>query len=316
MKTIKQLFLLVALLCTATSAWADKEAYVVLTSNSDPVEATDPMYGPSQAETLTFYYDENKASHGWNTYSLNTGNNAPGWTQATNYSEAITRVVFDLSFADYQPTTCYHWFYQCSNLHTITGIEFLNTSSVTNMAGMFYDCDDLTTIDLSHFNTSNVTNMAQMFGYCSELQTIYVGEDWNTDKVTSGYDMFEDCTELVGGNGTTYYDSSSYKSVTFARVDEPGTPGYLRLRIHPSAYFYYEGNLLFEIPASKTDGTVALPTKAELMNKYYIKNVSYTYSGGAFTAETVVTEDVDVTITATSIIIFQTIGETAGVHVC
>lgn len=340
MKTIKHLFMLIVMMCTATSAWAEKEAYVVLTYNDDPeveLSGMDPgMTNFYQAQTLTFYYDEEKSSRGWNTYSVNT--DYPGWTQATNYAAPITRVVFDPSFADYQPTTCYHWFFQCMNLHTITGIEYLNTSLVTNMEGMFYDCEKLTTIDLSHFNTSSVTNMEdmfymckkfttldlsyfntsnvttmrEMFGYCSELQKIYVGEDWNTDKVTTGYNMFYNCTELVGGNGTTYYDSSSGTDLTRACVDAPGTQGYLRLRIHPSAYFYYEGNLLFEIPASKTDGTVTLPTKAELMNKYYIKNVSYTYSGGAFTAETVVTEDVDVTVTATSIIILQTIGETAG----
>jgi hypothetical protein len=62
MKTIKQLFMLIALMCTATSAWADKEAYVVITENNDDPIMTDPMSGYSEtAKTMTFYYDENKA---------------------------------------------------------------------------------------------------------------------------------------------------------------------------------------------------------------------------------------------------------------
>ncbi|MBR0495052.1 MAG: BspA family leucine-rich repeat surface protein, partial [Treponema sp.] len=38
----------------------------------------------------------------------------------------------------------------------INGIEYLNTSSVTNMSEMFVLCEKLTSIDLSHFDTRNV----------------------------------------------------------------------------------------------------------------------------------------------------------------
>ena len=37
---------------------------------------------------------------------------------------------------------------------------------------MFYNCSNLTNIDLSSFNTQNVTNMFGMFGYCSNLKEI------------------------------------------------------------------------------------------------------------------------------------------------
>jgi len=36
--------------------------------------------------------------------------------------------------------------------------------------------------------------------------------------------MFNGCTSLVGGNGTTY--NSSHTDATYARIDRAGTPGY------------------------------------------------------------------------------------------
>ena len=47
-------------------------------------------------------------------------------------------------------------------------IEELDTSNVTYMSGMFYDCSNATfNPDLSGLNTSNVTNMNSMFKNCS-----------------------------------------------------------------------------------------------------------------------------------------------------
>jgi surface protein len=37
------------------------------------------------------------------------------------------------------------------------------------MEKMFYNCDSLTSLNISNWNTSNVTNMASMFDGCSSL---------------------------------------------------------------------------------------------------------------------------------------------------
>ena len=42
-----------------------------------------------------------------------------------------------------------------------------NTSKVTNMDSMFYNCRGLKSLDLSGWNTSNVTSMDSMFEGCS-----------------------------------------------------------------------------------------------------------------------------------------------------
>ena len=88
--------------------------------------------------TLTFKYGV-KPTAGTNetVYDLNEGTNAPGW-----YSKAssITKVVFDTSFKNAQPTTCKYWFGSCMVLTSIEGIENLNTSEVTVMREMFSCC--------------------------------------------------------------------------------------------------------------------------------------------------------------------------------
>ena len=178
--------------------------------------------------TLTFYYDDQCSSRPGTTYDL--VNEAPGWyydlyDQSTN-SLPITRVVFDPSFAGARPTSTYGWFAYMVNLESIEGIGYLNTSEVTNMIFMFYNCSGLTSLDLSSFNTSKVTDMEEMFYGCPSLRTIYVGDGWSTAAVTNSSDMFKNCTSLVGGKGTAY-SSSNPKDKTYAHIDGgTSNPGY------------------------------------------------------------------------------------------
>ena len=207
-------------------------------------------YTPSNT-TLTFYYDSQRSSRTGTTYDLNTDDNDTDWdTDGTNAN--VTKVVFDPSFAGARPTTTYDWFYGMQNLESITGMSYLNTSEVTNMAHMFnscskltsidlsgfntskvtdmrlmfYNCTGLTSLDLSSFNTSNVTNMFNMFGGCSSLRTICVGNGWSTAAVSTSTNMFYNCTSLVGGQGTTW-NSSNPKDKAYAHIDGgPSNPGY------------------------------------------------------------------------------------------
>ena len=218
--------------------------------------------------TLTFYYDGLRRSRTATTYDLNYdsgyGSPMPDW-QKDVPSVNVTKVVFDPSFAEARPTTTYGWFNGMRNLQSITGMEYLNTSEVTNMKWMFYDCYTLTSLDLSHFNTSKVidmtqlfsycsgltcldltsfntsqvTNMASMFSGCSNLRTIYVYNGWNTAAVTESTYMFLECDSLVGGQGTTY-SSSNPTDKTYARIDGGSSdPGYLIDINLPIAYACY-----------------------------------------------------------------------------
>ena len=146
--------------------------------------------------TLTFKHDTKKPD---GAFALNEGDNAPGWYKPNNdgsNANIIKKVVFDASFANARPTSCYKWFYDCTNLTTIEGIEYLNTENVTNMGWMFSNCEALTILDVSNFDTKNVTNMRYMFSICFALTTLDVS-NFDTQNVTNMSNMFSDCSALT-----------------------------------------------------------------------------------------------------------------------
>ena len=146
--------------------------------------------------TLTFKHDTNKPT---GAFALNEGDNAPGWYKSNGYvsnANIIKKVIFDASFANARPTSCYKWFYDCTNLTTIEGIEYLNTENVTNMGWMFSNCEALTTLDVSNFDTKNVTDMRYMFSICFALTTLDVS-NFDTQNVTNMSNMFSDCSALT-----------------------------------------------------------------------------------------------------------------------
>ena len=218
------------------------EAYAVLVSE----DGGNIMYA-------TLYYDGNKANHteGFAVVGLDEMLQNQAWMM--NRSN-IKTVNFDESFANCNPTSTAYWFAFCNSLTAINGLQYLNTEYVTNMEYMFHMCPALTSIDLSHFRAKSLTNMNSMFGGCSSLtsldlsgfftftvtnmnylfsgctnlKTIYVNKyDWSTESVTAGDGVFENCTSLVGGAGTTFNDS--HIDYTYARIDggpDSQTPGY------------------------------------------------------------------------------------------
>ncbi len=150
--------------------------------------------------TLTFFLTS-KETLGENEYELNSGKNLPEWVKRHSFS--ITKVVFDTSFANARPTSCYMWFYLCGNLNQVEGIKNLNTKEVTDMAGMFCKCRDLSSLDVSGFNTEKVTDMSEMFYECISLKLLDVAK-FNTANVKSMSNMFNNCQNLASLNVTNF----------------------------------------------------------------------------------------------------------------
>ena len=146
---------------------------------------------------LTFFYDEKKTMRGGMsvgpfTYSHDIVNS--GWYEQR---DNITSVEFDDSFANCTSlTSTAYWFDGCSNLVSISGIEYLKTDNVTSMSSMFRGCSGLTSLDVSHFNTANVTSMYAMFYECSSLISLDVSH-LITDNVMDMTVMFDGCSKLT-----------------------------------------------------------------------------------------------------------------------
>ncbi len=193
-------------------------------------------------KTITFYCDNQKANREGSKYDILVEDynykwpDGNGWCPDDNTDFTnVTKVVFDQSFKNARPTTCNSLFYSNNSegfvsLTTIEGIEYLNTSDVTDMVfmfrgcsnltsldlsqfdtkkvesmkGMFYGCSSLTELDLSSFNTSAVTDMMYMFGMdintnasSPQLASITFGENFTTENVTNMNFMFQDCSRLT-----------------------------------------------------------------------------------------------------------------------
>ena len=149
--------------------------------------------------TLTFRCDYAKPE---GAYELNEDSNQPAWY--SNRAD-INKVVFDASFANARPTSCYYWFSGCENLTQIEGLEYLNTEEVTNMSYFFKGCSLLTSLNISNFNTAKVTDMSYMFTHCWGLESLDVSI-LNTEKVTNMESMFLFCNKL------TSLDVSNFKT--------------------------------------------------------------------------------------------------------
>ncbi len=148
------------------------------------------VFDPSNG-VLTFKYEASKPD---GAYSLNEGRAVPMWV--TKHDVAIQKVIFDDSFAKARPVTCMCWFFGCTNLKNIEGINNLNTTEVTDMGAMFRNCSSLTDLDVSGFDTRKVTTMGTMFAGCSKLSTLDVS-GFDTKNVTDMYCMFNKCSGLT-----------------------------------------------------------------------------------------------------------------------
>ena len=74
-------------------------------------------------------------------------------------------------------------------------IKYFFKNTLTNCNYMFYNCNSLIDLDLSHFNTKNVTNMSYMFASCTSLKNIDL-TNINTQNVINMSNMFYYCTSL------------------------------------------------------------------------------------------------------------------------
>ena len=86
-------------------------------------------------------------------------------------------------------------FYECSSLKDLD-IKKFNTTNIKDMCEMFSGCSNLKELDLKNFNTKNVTNMGYMFHGCSSFTKLDIS-NFNTENVTNMQSMFSNCSRLT-----------------------------------------------------------------------------------------------------------------------
>ena len=189
----------------------------------------------SDGKTLTFCYDNERNERDGETYLIESEYDYyTNWDpDPWNNPLEVTSVIFEPSFVNVKPKSTAYWFVNFKELTSITGLEYLNTSDVTSIRGMFDYCTQLKSIDLSSFDTSNVTDMSWVFCGCSSLESINLNgfdtsnvdnmagmfdgctsitsldlSHFNTSKVEYFFQMFDDCSSLKSLD-VTHFDTSS-----------------------------------------------------------------------------------------------------------
>ncbi len=218
-----------------------------------------PEYAVYNSGTLTFKYGDKSTESSGTVYAIPTDGSKPGWVTDGNNS-SITTVVCDQSFDASRPVSCAHWFEGCAILTSLSGMQYFHTDEVESMESMFSGCEVLTVLDLHYFDTGKVTNMLHMFYNAHNLRTIVAGANWTTTKIVESgksSEMFYECTNIVGGRGTTF--DPTYRDKTYAKIDGgPDNKGFLTGIDNYGYAVYHEGTLTFNRgtkPAS-IEGTV------------------------------------------------------------
>ena len=145
-----------------------------------------------------------------------------------NYA-SLEKVVFEESFKKFKPTTLSSFFKELKSLTSISGLENLNTTHVTDMSKMFYNCYNLSSLNLSQFNTGNVEKMNEMFYNCHTLNSLDLSA-FNTAKVNNMYRMFYYCFVRT-------IDLSSFNTANVENMDEMFAGASLVVNIYTSESF-------------------------------------------------------------------------------
>lgn len=120
-------------------------------------------------------------------------------------SSPYTEIVFN-NFDTSKVRWLYGMFANCKNLTSLDVSKF-DTSNVTDMAIVFKNCENLTTLDISKWDMSKVVRTRMMFNGCSGLTALIHGP-LVTSANTNTYGMFAQCSKLTSIN-TAGWDVSN-----------------------------------------------------------------------------------------------------------
>lgn len=199
----QKLLLLFALVMSCMGAWAKV------------------LYASLDGTAMTIYCADSKPAGDYYVYTVTTGEYGESyadWRNPDTYDtlnpwvETITTVTIDASCSDYDGTSLCSLFYNLKDLTSITGLNNLGASNVTDMSRMFSGCKLLPSIELNGLNTSKVTNMYEMFAYCENLTSIDVSP-LNTSEVTDMTAMFWACNKLATFTFGGSFDTSKVQNM-------------------------------------------------------------------------------------------------------
>ena len=117
-------------------------------------------------------------------------------------------------------------FSRLTNLNTINGLDKLDTSKVTSMLWMFFDCKKIVSLDLSSFDTTNVTSFNVMFAADPSLTSVDLSSFTVADDATTmgmfvlSKDYTPSLSKLILGKGFKFTTTNGRPNNS---LQQPGT---------------------------------------------------------------------------------------------
>ena len=144
------------------------------------------------------YLDKNKIDQNKQILEIKLKINKPLNTMKDMFSNCDSLISFtENNLNTSKVTDISYMFYECKQLSEISDISKWDTSNITNMNSMFKGCELLINIpNISKWDTSQVTDMNSMFKGCSCLLSLPDISNWNLINVTDVSCMFEGCSSL------------------------------------------------------------------------------------------------------------------------
>ena len=113
-----------------------------------------------------------------------------------SYSDVIRRVIISDPI---KPKGVDSWFFGCTALTEVQGLENIDASDIEDMSDMFWNCTSLSSIDLSKLDMSNATKLDSMFSGCSSLKELDFSQV-SLDRAVDISRMFSNCKGLESIN--------------------------------------------------------------------------------------------------------------------
>ena len=112
----------------------------------------------------------------------------------------------------------------------INNVTLIWKKKINTTNRLFYHCQQITEIDLSHFDTSEVISMSEMFSGCTELTSVNLA-NLNASKLTETQtqDIFVDCPALkyINFNKAILKDSNEFDDHIFDLLRHYGTDNFV-----------------------------------------------------------------------------------------
>ena len=111
------------------------------------------------------------------------------------FNEATSLLSIEYLRVTDKVTNMNQMFFNCNNLISINTTNW-DTSKVVDMSSMFYNCSSLAELNVNNLNTGSVQNLTYVFSGCSSLTKLNIS-NWNVDNVIDMSYMFYGCPLLT-----------------------------------------------------------------------------------------------------------------------